>query len=505
METHFEYSQSRRRNARERAVARTIASSETVSEAAVPALSNDLEANQALSVFSSRLRQTLGAKAWGSWGKELRLGETNADTVRVYAPSALHCERLWEDVGARKLRAMWLDADPCQRTLELEPDPGANGHAVRRPVAQSARAAAQPEPAEVVRKAPATTSAPRTFESFVEGQANKVAYAAARAIACEEDAPFRLLVLHGAYGAGKSHLLEAVAHAVASEDDPDAMLAYNADGFRAEFVKSVSEKKGVDFKARVSKARVLVVDDTHLLDTSKKTQQELAHVVEAVVAAGGRIVFAADRPIEDIDGLDPRLASRLSGAVSCRLEQPDLDHRRRILQKMAAQNPMVRRGVEIPEAVLDYVASAIVAMPRDLEAALNTVISRTALVGLAINLDTAREALSEMLNGAAKRVTVEEIQKTVANYHGMPVSVLLSKRRTRDIVRPRQQAMFLCKELTTRSLPDIGKRFGDMDHTTVMHACKRISKLIDENAGVRADVEHLRRLLRQRRERPTIQ
>jgi chromosomal replication initiator protein len=127
------------------------------------------------------------------------------------------------------------------------------------------------------------------------------------------------------------------------------------------------------------------------------------------------------------------------------------------------------------------------------------------MVGLPVNLETAREALSEMLNGTAKRITVEEIQKTVANYHGMPVSILLSKRRTRDIVRPRQQAMFLCKEFTTRSLPDIGKRFGDMDHTTVMHACKRISKLMDESAVVRSDVEQLRRLLRQRRERPTIQ
>src|SRR5690606_10854780 len=163
-----------------------------------------------------------------------------------------------------------------------------------------------------------------------------------------------------------------------------------------------------------------------------------------------------DRPVEEIEGLDPRLAARLAGAVSCRLEQPDLDHRRRILQEMASLNPMVRRGVDIPENVLDYVASAIVAMPRDLEAARNTAISRTALVGLPVNLDTAREALSDMLNGAAKRVTVEEIQKAVANFHGMPVSVLLSKRRTRDIVRPRQEAMFLCKELTTRSLPDIG-------------------------------------------------
>ncbi len=501
MQSHLDFSHSRGRAGRERAFARAIVAT------AAPSDRSEVSVSQSLSGFSSRLREALGAKSWAAWGKDLKIGSADEEAVHIYAPSALHCERIWEAVGARKLRAMWADSDPMGRTLELEPDPALNGQTVRRPKPQALRAAPpSAAPAEALRPAaPASLAPSRTFETFVEGACNKVACAAARAIASDEDAPFRLLVLTGAYGAGKSHLLGAIAHAVAARGGAEALLACNADGFRAEFVKSLNENKGIDFKRRVSRARMLVVDDAHLLDTSKKTQQELAHVTDAVLSAGGRVVFAADRPVVEIEGLDPRLAARLAGAVSCRLEQPDLDHRRRILQEMASLNPMVRRGVEIPECVLDYVASAIVAMPRDLEAALNTVISRTALVGLPVNLDTAREALSEMLNGAAKRITVEEIQRAVAGFHGMPVSVLLSKRRTRDIVRPRQEAMYLCKELTTRSLPDIGKRFGDMDHTTVMHACRRIAKLIDENATVRSDVEQLRRLIRQRREQPTIQ
>jgi chromosomal replication initiator protein len=472
---------------------------------------SQVSANEALSVFSAHLRDALGAKDWASWGKELRVGGADAKAVRIYAPSKVHCQRIWDSVGARKLRAMWADADGLGRTLELEPEPQANDRAIRRPTPQTQRAA-QPAPAAAspsvgagVNGGATPPAGPRTFANFVEGACNKVACASARAIAMEEDAPFRLLLLTSAYGGGKSHLMDAIADAATARGGRDSLLACNADGFRAEFVKSISENKGVDFKERLSHVRMLIVDDLHLLDSSKKTQAELANVVEAVLAAGGRAVFASVKPIEEIEGLDPRLAARLAGAVTCRIEQPDLDHRRRILQEMASRNPMMRRGVEVPEAVLDYVASAIVAMPRDLEAALSTVLSRTAMVGLPINLETAREALAEMLNGAAKRVTVEEIQRTVANYHGMPVSILLSKRRTRDIVRPRQQAMFLCKEFTTRSLPDIGKRFGDMDHTTVMHACKRIAKLMDENAVVRSDVEALRRMLRQRRERPTIQ
>jgi chromosomal replication initiator protein len=502
MHTHFDYSHSAGGDARERAFARAVAGAGVDDQA-----TSVIAANQALSSFSSRMREALGSRFWSAWGKELRVGEADDKSVHVYAPSKLHCQRIWDQVGARKLRAIWADADSLGRTLELGPDPQVDDRAIRRPTGQTQRAAPlKTTPAETVRSpADEAPPAPRNFANFIEGGCNKFASAAGRAISDEKEPPFRLLVLTGAYGSGKSHMLDAVGEAVTARGGADSLLSCNADGFRAEFVKSLTENKGVDFKAKLSRVRVLVVDDLHLLDSSKKTQAELANVTDAVLAAGGRAVFATVRTPEEIEGLDPRLAARLSGAVHCRLEQPDLDHRRRILQEMASRNPIMRRGVEIPEIVLDYVASAIVAMPRDLEAALHTVLSRTAMVGLPVNLETAREALAEMLNGAAKRITVEEIQKAVANYHGMQVSVLLSKRRTRDIVRPRQQAMFLCKEFTTRSLPDIGKRFGDMDHTTVMHACKRIAKLMDESAVVRSDVEQLRRLLRQRRERPTIQ
>jgi len=487
MQAHYEYSPRGDRGGRRRGSA-----------------IDDIEAHQALSAFSARLRDSLGHQSWSSWGAGLRVGASDSGSVRVYAPTSLHCERLMENIGARRLRAMWEEADPTGRALDLRADPEAGLRTFKRPSAHGAPisnsgARPAPSPSDIARKSPAASTAPRTFDTFVDGPANKYAFAAAKSLATDDDAPFRLLVLYGSYGSGKSHLLEAIAHAV-NESGTRTVMSCNADGFRADFVKSISEKKGIAFKERMTSASVLVIDDTHLLGNAKKTQAELAHVVNQVLSEGGRVVFAADRPVEDIPDLDPRLAGRLSGAVSCKLDQPDLDHRRRILQKMAAVNPVVKRGVEIPDAVLDYVAAAIVAMPRDLEAALATVITRTALIGLPITLETAREALGDLLNGAAKRVTVEDIQKTVAAYHGMPVSTLLSKRRTRDIVRPRQEAMFLCKELTSRSLPDIGRRFGDMDHTTVMHACKRIGKLIDDNNNVRADVEALRRLLRQRRD-----
>jgi chromosomal replication initiator protein len=339
----------------------------------------------------------------------------------------------------------------------------------------------------------------RTFDSFVVGHANKVAHAAAKAIAEDREPPFRLAVIHGAYGSGKSHLLSAVAAAAHGRE----VLYFNADRFRAEYVKSLKASAGLEFKDRVRAADILLIDDLHLLSGAKSTQTELYHAINDVLSEGGRVVVAADRPADDLTDLDPRLRSRLIGAVGCPIERPDLDLRRRILESMAAAHPFVKRGLEIPTEVLDFLASAITQLPRDLEGALGTVLTRTALIGLPVTRETAREALTDVLAGSNRRVTVEEIQKTVASYHGMQVSALLSKRRTRDIVRPRQEAMYLCKEFTTRSLPDIARRFGGMDHTTVMHACKRVKDLMKMDPSVRGDIDALRRLLTQQRDQPS--
>ncbi|MGD2134268.1 MAG: DnaA/Hda family protein, partial [Maricaulaceae bacterium] len=371
MQPHFEFSQSARRGMSSRPVARAIRSHEARENAPRNEPSDQsLEAAQALSVFSTRLKQVLGAERWTSWGKDLRVGDADEDMVRVFAPTAVHRERLMNSIGARKLREMWMDVDPLGRTLDLRAASETSARAVRRPssaaraVSGAASAPTQQSPAQNLDRAEEAATGragpqvgdqpPATFDNFVEGGANKYAYASARTIAYDEEPPYKVLVITGAYGGGKSHLLAAIAHAFEERGDGDQLLACNADDFRADFVKSLREKTGVDFKTRVKKARVLVIDDIHRLESSKKTQEELSNIVCSVVDAGGRVIIAADRPVSKLDILDPQLASRLSGAVNTQIEQPDLDHRRRILQKMASLNPMAKRGVEIPEAVLDY-------------------------------------------------------------------------------------------------------------------------------------------------------
>ncbi|MCG8443249.1 MAG: DnaA/Hda family protein [Caulobacterales bacterium] len=461
----------------------------------------DLRANGDLSAvfgtFLARLQAEMGADSWRAWGARLRAGESDSADVRVFAPSALHCSRIVERVGGeRRLRALWQEIDPARRRVSLIPDPlPREAEEEARPAAERAEA---PQGEEAGRGARNAAMA-RTFDTFVVGAANKVAYATARAMAGAAEPPSRLAVIHGAYGAGKTHLLRAVESEVNAGERGQRALYFSADRFRMEYVKALRAKAGIEFKQHVQAAEILLIDDLHMLANARSTQAELLHAVNEVLSDGGRVLLAADRPAEALSELDDGLRARLSGAVHCEIEQPDLDLRRDILKACADANGYVRQGLVIPPEVLDFIASAVIAMPRDLEAAFATLITRTALIGVPVTRATAAEALADTLNGARRRITVEDIQKTVAHFHGLKVSDLLSKRRTREIVRPRQEAMFLCKEFTTRSLPDIARRFGGMDHTTVMHAVKRIKGLVRDDPTVRSDIDALRQQLSSRR------
>ena len=460
-------------------------------------------AEAAFALFLQRLTVLLGRDAFQAWGARLTLKSFDGSCVVVSAPTELHCERLIDRVGMVRLRGLWREVDPGERDIclvaegdHIRPAPCAAASERVAPIAEDRTIrAAPPTAAEAVAKEVSPVEpgeAERTFDNFVTGSCNQVAHALARAIALGGEAPARLGLIHGGYGAGKSHLLQAAADAA-----PDA-LYFSADRFRSSFVGSLSAKQGLAFKEKLRSARLLLVDDVHLLGGSEKTQAELANTIVDLLEDGGRVLLAADRSADKLDELDGRLRERLRGGVSCPIAMPELDMRRRIVESMAQKSASARSGVAAPADVLDFIASAVKGAPRALEAALATVETCTVLMGKPMTFEAAREALDPMLAETRRKVTVEDIQKHVAVYHGMKVSDLLSRRRTRDVVRPRQQAMFLCKEFTTRSLPDIGRRFANRDHTTVMHACRRIQQLCEDDATVRADIDALRRDLRQR-------
>lgn len=447
----------------------------------------DRRMNEVFGAFNTGLRHILGDSAWRAWASGLEVGDVTADTVTLIAPNSTHCDRMMDRIGPRRLRALWRSVDPMQRHVELMVDTNPRNGSV---------AANDSDGADGDGSGPSVARL-RTFANFVVGAANKSAATAARAVCAAGESPFSLLYLHGEQGVGKTHLLTAIESACVEANDSRKVMYFNAERFRTEYVRAIGEKTALQFKEDVSQAQVLLIDDLHAIAGSKATEAELFNIINTILANNGRVVVAADRVADALSGMDERLCQRLGSAVACGMTKPDLPLRRRILERMIADNPAMRRNQTVPDDVVDFVACAVKDTPRALEAALATVLLQTVMMDVTVTLETAKAALQDMLATNIRRLTVDEIQKTVAEYHGIKVSELLSRRRTHDIVRPRQQAMYLCKVLTSRSLPDIGRRFGNMDHTTVLHAFRRIDKMYADDARVRNDVDAIRRKLRQ--------
>lgn len=455
-----------------------------VSGAAASDGARDARAAAGLRIFCSDLRDLIGDDAYRQWGM-LQLGPADDDRVVLMASNASARDHLLNRLGLTRLSAMWSKADAGRRELAIEAADGELGGA---------------EPLDVAADAAPVTVAPisrRRFENFVVGDANRSAHAAARQVCGEDPGGCQLLYLYGPYGVGKTHLECAIDAAVKEGDTDLTSLYISSDRFRAEFVGSLKSDSAMAFKQRVRDVDILLIDDIHVLAGAPSTQTEAFLTIKDVLGRpNGRVVVAADRPVDELTELDKRLRSLLSGAAQCRLERPDLPLRKRILEQMVANNPAARAEGAVPTEVLDQIASAITTTPRELEGALTTVLSRTKLIGRPLTRETAAEALADQLSGPARRITVEEIQKAVAGYHALTPADLLSRSRARDIVRPRQQAMYLCREITNRSFPDLARRFGNRDHTTVLHACRRIAELCAADPSVRAEIEELRRHLR---------
>ncbi len=434
----------------------------------------------AFETFKGRLRDLIGDDATRTWGA-VALGPVDGREVTVIAQARPELE---ERVGAPRLRELWSASDPQKRRIIL--------------------AAAEDVPANAVQTREAGKPAPRrslepsryAFETFMVGDANRYAFAAAQSIATVDDGSVRLAFIHGGYGHGKTHLLRAVErHVVASEGL--TALYLGADAFRASYVDGARAGDTKAFKDRLEASDVLLVDDIHLLAGAVKTQDALYNAVSSALARNGRVLLAADRPASALSELDERLRERLVDAVTCKLDKPDLQLRRRILERMVADSEAAKDLGGVSGEVLDFIASAITTTPRALEGALSTVLLKAKANGQPLTRESAMAALADVLRGATRKVTVEDIQKAVSAYHGLKCNDLLSKSRSRDIVRPRQQAMFLARELTGRSFPDLARRFGGLDHTTVLHGCRRIAHLVSQDPGVREEVEELRRQLRQ--------
>ncbi len=333
------------------------------------------------------------------------------------------------------------------------------------------------------------------FENFVVGKPNELAHAAARRVAeaCVGPVhlvPFNPLFLYGGVGLGKTHLMHAIAWHVRKHAVSRKVIYLSAEKFMYQFIRALRFKSTMDFKEQFRSVDLLMIDDVQFVSGKDSTQEELFHTFNALVDQNRQIVISADKSPSDLEGLEERMRSRLGWGLVADLHPTNYELRLGILELKAEQS-----GVQIPRKVMEFLAHKITSNIRELEGALNRIVANMQLVGRAITLESAQEELRDLLRSHERRVTVDEIQRRVAEHFNIRLGEMTSDRRARAVARPRQVAMYLTKQLTTRSLPEIGRKFGGRDHTTVIHAVRKIEELKQTDPALAEDVELLRRML----------
>ncbi|KQM63779.1 chromosomal replication initiator DnaA [Sphingomonas sp. Leaf17] len=445
----------------------------------------------------ANLRESAGVRVFEQWLKPIELVDGEAgDTVRLALPSAFvtnwvrnhYADRLLMEFRAilpavRSITIETRTARPAPAVLAV--DPVAPAPAVVEPSPKPAAAVVLPAVERPV------LDARFTFERFVVDSSNRVAFNAARAMA-EPGAPrFSPLFLHSGTGLGKTHLMHAIGHSVIAANPGARVLAMSAERFMFDFVQAMRNRDTFTFKSRLRSADLLLVDDLQFIAGKDSTQEEFFHTVNEVMAAGKRLVISADRCPQALDGVEARIVSRMGAGLVADIKSPEAALRRAILDRKMVDLP----DAQVPEDVLDLLANRIHASIRELEGALNRLVAYAQLSGERVDLGFAQATLGDSLRGAQRRVTIDEIQKLVSAHFELKPLDLISARRSRAIARPRQIAMYLAKRLTTRSLPEIGRKFGGRDHSTVIHAVRKIEELRDQDREIDGAVRVLMREL----------
>jgi chromosomal replication initiator protein len=328
------------------------------------------------------------------------------------------------------------------------------------------------------------------FDNFVRGASNELAFAAAQQIAQRPGTVYNPLVLYGGTGLGKTHLLHAAGNLMREYNACAKVIYLHSERFVSEMIQSLRQGSIDDFKQHYRSAEALLIDDIQFFAGKDRTQEEFFHTFNALLEGKQQIILTCDRYPKEVEGLEARLRSRFGWGLTVSIEPPDFETRAAILLNKAQE-----RGIQLDESVASLVARRMRSNVRDLEGALNTLIANSRFTGRPIDEPFAREVLRDLLTVHDRLITIENIQKTVAEYYKLRMSDILGRRRTRSIARPRQLAMALSKELTEHSLPEIGDAFGGRDHTTVLHACRKIEELVETDGKIREDKARLLRAL----------
>ncbi|MDT8329717.1 chromosomal replication initiator protein DnaA [Roseomonas gilardii] len=475
-----------------------------------PALSgtglDSANVTEAWARIRGRLREEIGEIEYRTWMRQMTLAAIEGEEAVVQVPSRFLRDWLRSQYGDR-LRALWQAENLGVRRVDIRVAPASapdgapvDGEAVPRALPEQARPAearatdarnADPRNADPRNDWAAPLDPRFTFDSFVVGKPNEFAYACARRVAEKPASPgFNPLFLYGGVGLGKTHLMHSIAWAL-REPGLDRSVAYmSAEKFMYRFIAALRSQSTMEFKESLRSVDVLMIDDLQFLIGKDNTQEEFFHTFNALVDAGKQIVVSADKSPSDLSGLEDRLRTRLGCGMVADIHATTYELRISILEAKAQV-----AGIPVPARVLEYLAHKITSNVRELEGALNRLIAHSGLFGRPVTLESCQEVLHDILRAHDRRVTIEEIQKRVAEHYNMRLADMSSARRARNVARPRQVAMYLAKQLTSRSLPEIGRKFGNRDHTTVMHAVAKVQELMQQDAGFAEDVELLRRML----------
>ena len=465
----------------------------------------------------NELRAKLGERVHLSWTGQLSLFGSTDTSVSLCVPSQFVAGRIDNKYGDL-VRSLWAvhdtrdviisaEAQAAQRAKRADPKiPSQDTPTANTARRTAAAPSAEPRNTQSSRRAPAAAAALEakqrrfTFDNFVVGPSNELAFAVAKRVAGQDHCQYNPVLIHGPHGLGKTHLLHAVKSAALAGNPNRRVKLITAEDFVAQFVQSVraSGRSEIEaFKASLRDVDMLIIDDAHFIADKPGSQEELLHTLIALVDEGKQVLIACDRHPHAIEKAGPRLTSYLCSGLLCDIGATDYELRLRLLDRLITKRrDSGHPGLSMPQNARDHLAARINATPRDLEGAFNQVVARSEFLGCPLTLENVQEALAHSRYTGMTRPTIDAIQRATALHFSIGMDELLSRRRTRNVARPRQVAMYLSKTLTTRSLPDIGRRFAGRDHTTVLHAVRKIEEVRAQDKDIDMSIEAITQKLK---------
>lgn len=446
-------------------------------------------AQQEWETICRHLKNEYGEATFKNWFSPLTLVSYNEGLVQLGTATKFMRDWIITNYGD-KIRDLWQDVNPAVDTVEIIVKQIQQSPAPKQSQNSPSVKGFEDEATVGTNFVESALDSRFTFENFIVGKPNELAYAAALRVAESKSVQFNPLFLYGGVGLGKTHLMHAIAWHIKKCHPERRVIYLSAEKFMYQFIRALRFKDTVAFKEQFRSVDVLMIDDVQFISGKDTTQEEFFHTFNALVDRNRQLIVSADKSPSDLEGMEERLKSRLGWGLVADIHPTTYELRLGILQAKAES-----LQIDIPKDVMEFLGYKIASNIRELEGALNRIIAHSTLVGREITLEMTQEVLRDLLKANDRRVTIEDIQKRVAEYFSIKISDMQSARRSQNVARPRQVAMYLSKTLTTRSLPEIGRKFGGRDHTTVLHAVKKVMELVEQDKEFAEDLEILRRTL----------